>query len=559
MHYEGPVSSYFEEAVRRTDSGKPLNWNDYHYRDLIDSTLIKRMVLRTSRQVGKSILNVLFCLKLAHVPMFRIIFMSPSQKQTDEFSKLKLGKILTINPELKFMLQSNKSPIAVVENMRAVSILNDVYIKSFATGATLKLGYASDEAGVEKVRGGSGDALIKDESQSMNLDMIDPVLDPMLDSSDYRININTGTPLDPDDDLCKLFATTSQHTWVVKCHHCNKFTLFKHLKQVGRNGVLCYHCLKPVDIRAGKFLPMNPSAKIFGLHANKLMMPGVVFDPIKYSDLVDKVYATNRNDNKLYSEELGIPKGYASAFLGPEDVRKCKGYLQYTPDDFNNIIRNIKVPYGWTLVAGIDWGGGANDQTGGDLPGKSHTAFTLMLMGMEGSNAVKIKVIYHKLYPLPDVKAAIEDVLAKVRRLPPGTLVAPDFLGGSYGNSSIFEIANETPGKGIKCLPVRFTPLLSLVEHKQALFRLDLDRNFSISKFIKKKILTPNITFPGNDAMYTEIEDSILSMKNLTLKQQPGATIWVLKNNRTNDIMMSMIAGWAAYCVQKNLYHDLTI
>lgn len=558
MHYNGPVSTYFEK-ITKLDDGKPINWNDYHYRDLIDLKYLKRMVLRTSRQVGKSIFNVMLCLKFAHVPMFRTIYMAPTQKQTDEFSKLKLGKILATNSELRQILLSNKSPLAVTGDMPATSIYKDVYIKTFATGASLKLGYASDEAGVEKVRGGSGDALIKDESQSMNLDMIDPILDPMLARSDYAINVNTGTPLDPDDDLCKLFDTTSQHTWVVKCHHCNKYTLFLHLKQVGRQGVLCYHCLKPVDVRAGRFIAMNPSATVFGMHCNQLMMPGVVFNPVKYADLVDKVYATNRNDNKLYAEELGVPKGYVAAFIGKPEVAKCKGYHSYSPDDYENIVRNIKVPYGFSLVAGLDWGGGANDQAGGDLPGKSHTAFVLMLIGVDQNMRVRIKPIYHKLYPLPNVKDGIDDVLHKIRLLPPGTLVAPDYMGGAYGNSTIFQIASEKAGSGIKCLPVRFLQLISLIEHKQELYRVDIDRNFIISNFIKKKVIDMQLELPINDACYNEMEDSILSMKNLTLKNQPGATIWVLRNNRTNDLMMAMIAGWVSYCVVHNLYRDIVL
>lgn len=561
MRYSGPASDYFEKSIV-LDDGKPINWNDYHYRELLDMPYIRRLVMRTSRQVGKSIFNCIYCLKLAHIPMFRIIYMAPSQNQADEFSKLKFGKILNVNANIRRLLLSNKSPIAVSRGMKAVSISNDVHIKTFATGATMKIGYAADEAGVERVRGGSADALIKDESQSMMLDLINPVLDPMLDSSDYHIDINTGTPLDPDDDLCKLFDTTSQHTMVVKCEHCNKYTTLMDLKQVGKETVLCSHCLKPVDIRKGKFVAMNPDAKIFGIHFNKLMMPGVVYNPIRYQDLVDKVYAPNRDENKLYAEQLGIPKGSAASMLREDDVKVCQvSGLTYHESMYDDVIRKLqrRTP-NQKLVVGIDWGGGANDQNGGDLVGKSHTAFTLNLFTVDGDR-IKQRLLYHKLYPLPDVKAAIDDVLSKVRKLPSGTLVAADYMGGAYANSTIFGISKDMAARNssLSVLNVRFAQLTALLDPKPGEFRVDVDRNFVISRYIKKKILDRTLELPGSTEQLTEVTDSWMSMKSATSKFEPGTILWILKKSRSNDIAMAMIAAWVSFCVANNMKGDIML
>lgn len=562
MRYSGPASDYFEKSIV-LDDGKPINWNDYHYRELLDMPYIRRLVMRTSRQVGKSIFNCIYCLKLAHIPMFRIIYMAPSQNQADEFSKLKFGKILNVNSNMKKLLLSNKSPIAVAKDMKAVSISNDVHIKTFATGATMKIGYAADEAGVERVRGGSADALIKDESQSMMLDLINPVLDPMLDSSDYHIDINTGTPLDPDDDLCKLFDTTSQHTMVVKCEHCNKYTTLMDLKQVGKETVLCAHCLKPVDIRKGKFVPMNPNGKIFGIHFNKLMMPGVVYNPIRYQDLVDKVYAPNRDENKLYAEALGIPRGSASSILREEDVRACSSsHITYTDAAYSEVLRKLpRMSVNQRLVVGIDWGGGANDQNGGDLVGKSHTAFTLNLFTIDGDK-VRQKLLYHKLFPLPDVKAAIDEVLSKVRQLPSGTLVAADYMGGSYANSTIFGISKEMAALkrgSLSVLNVRFASMVALMDFKASEYRVDVDRNFIISRYIKKKILDRCLELPSSDYQLDEVTSSWTSMKSATSKFNPGEILWILKKNRSNDIAMAMIAAWVSFCNSHGVTGDIVL
>ena len=135
---------------------------------------------------------------------------------------------------------------------------------------------------------------------------------------------------------------------------------------------------------------MNPDAKIFGIHFNKLMMPGVVYNPIRYQDLVDKVYAPNRDDNKLYAEQLGVPKGSAASMLREEDVRACQvSNLSYSAVGYDDVLRRIpRLTPNQRLVVGIDWGGGANDQNGGDLVGKSHTAFTLNLFTLDNERTL---------------------------------------------------------------------------------------------------------------------------------------------------------------------------
>jgi hypothetical protein len=557
MFLDIPASAYFEKSVR-LDDGSKINWDDYHYRDLMDIVAPRQMVLRTGRQVGKSIFNGLFTLKYAHVPMFRTIYMCPSQKQAEEFSKLKLGKILTFNPELRSLLTNKTSMLAEVRDMKSTSILNDVYVKSFVTGSTLKIGYAADEAGVEKIRGGSADMLIKDESQSMIHASVDPILDPMMSSSNYKIKIDTGTPLDPDDDLCKLFEETTQHTMVVKCHHCGKYTTLNHIKQISRKGVLCFHCMKPVDVRTGKMIPMNPRSKILGFHFNQLMMPGVVYNPFRYQEVVDAVYAKNRDDNKIYHERLGIPKGNISSMLQLSEVEACAdSRIKYSVDDFDRVIRNYKKLHGHHTVFGIDWGGGANDQSGGDTDGKSHTAVALMDFYMDGSR-LKIKVLYHRIYPLPKVRFSIDDVIRMVKLLPPNTLIGPDAMGGAYANSTIFDII-KSKGGGLKCLPVRFAMMNDLISVKPEQFRVDVDRNFVISKFLKKKVIDRCLEISGVQHNFDEVCDSLMSMKNVTPKKDPGKVMWLLKKNKSNDIAMAMIAGWVSFCADRSFLSDIVL
>lgn len=551
------TATYFEKTLE-LDDGNRINWKDYKiYPPLLNAPLIRSFVLRTSRQVGKSTFLGLFMAKHAHVPMMRQQYLVPSQRQCESFSKLKFGKLLTFNKQLKHMLLDSKSPIAAAAGIKSVNILNDVYIKVFVTGASIKFGYASDMAGVERVRGDSGDVQLKDEAQDMDLEAIDPILLPMLKQSHYGVEGITGTPLDPDDNLCTRFDTTTQHTMVVRCPACNRYSPLVSIKQIKKDGVGCIFCDRLIDIRTGVMVPMNSSSTKLGMHFNQLMMPGVVYHPVKYQELYEKTRNPKLDISKFYNEELGIPRVTSTSLISTADVTACgTDAIRYTPGEFEAVLKTIRLIPGEVLVYGIDWGGGADDTKAIDNPGKSHTCEMLVAFRID-NDRVKSRILYHYLWPLPDAKMAIDTVVEHARLLPPHTLICPDFMGGSYGNSYLFRLFNRQNNQGRKMLPVRLAgSMLATLDFKQDEFRVDVDRSFAISKAMAK-LRNREMQFCNRAGVIKEIAESFTSMKSIITRSDGGRAVWSLKANRTNDIAMTWLIAWVGFCSYKGVTFDI--
>lgn len=551
------AATYFEKTIE-LDDGNNINWQNYKiYPPLLNASLLRSFVLRTSRQVGKSTFLGLYMGKNAHVPMMRQQYIVPSQKQCESFSKLKFGKMLTFNKQLKHMLLDSRSPIAAASGIKSVNILNDVYIKVFVTGSSIKFGYASDQAGVDRVRGDSGDIQLKDEAQDMDLEAIDPILLPMLKSSHYGVEGLTGTPLDPDDNLCTRFDKTTQHTMMVKCPGCKRYSPLISIKQIKKEGVGCIFCDTLMDIRTGVMVPMNPSSNKLGMHFNQLMMPGVVYHPVKYQDLYEKTQNPKLDISKFYNEELGIPKVTSTSLISKTDILNCgTNIIKYTPGNFEDALKSIRLAPGEFLVYAVDWGGGADDTKAIDNPGKSHTCEELIAFRID-TDRVKSRLLYHYLWPLPDVKRSIDTVVEHAKMLPPNTLICPDFSGGSYGNSYLYRLFNRQSNKGIKMLPVRLAgSMLSTIDFKKDEFRVDVDRSFVVSKSMTK-LRNKELAFCSTPGVIKEIADSFTSMRSITTRSDGGRTVWSLKSNRTNDIAMTWVMGWVGYCTYKNLTFDV--
>jgi hypothetical protein len=279
-------------------------------------------------------------------------------------------------------------------------------------------------------------------------------------------------------------------------------------------------------------------------------------------EIVQYVTSLQKDKKMLTVSDRNVQKGSAASMLREEDVRACQvPNLSYSAIGYDDVLRKLpRLTPNQRLVVGINWGGGANDQNGGDLVGKSHTAFTLNLFTLDNER-IRQRLLYHKLYPLPNVKEAIDDVLSKVRKLPDKTLVAADYMGGAYANSTIFGISKEFAARNqrLSVLNVRFAQLTALMDPKPAEFRVDIDRNFSVSRFIKKKILDRCLELPSSTAQLDEVVDSWMSMKSATSKFEPGTILWILKKSRSNDIAMAMIAAWISYCVASNMTGDVML
>ena len=123
--------------------GKPLSFENYPMFYAIYDGKYPRLLLKTSRQVGKSTTIAAFTIAEAiSIPMFKSYYISPSREQTLKFSHTRIAKILSYSPELR-------------RNFVGPQSIDNVLLRTLRNGSEMAFTYADDDP--DRARGFSSD------------------------------------------------------------------------------------------------------------------------------------------------------------------------------------------------------------------------------------------------------------------------------------------------------------------------------------------------------------------------------------------------------------------
>lgn len=213
-------------------NGKKFSLSDYpHMRDIYNSTA-REVVLMFSRQTAKSTtLANLMLINAATMPYFKIMYISPTVKQTKLFSQERVAPIIDSSPLIRnYYINS--------------SMIQNVFNKTLLNGSVMHILYALLNA--DKLRGFSIDQCIFDETQSLKEDVI-PIIKESMSRSLYKYCWYTGTPLRSKGTLANLWHRSTMNEYTIKCPHCNNWNIMAE-ENIGANGVICSKCFKPMNI-----------------------------------------------------------------------------------------------------------------------------------------------------------------------------------------------------------------------------------------------------------------------------------------------------------------------
>jgi len=542
-------SSVFAASALVLDSGMPPDYHGYPmFGNLLDMPYVSDVTIVASRQVGKSIFVVTKSI-LSSLPFnHKYTYIAPTEKQAKDFSRLKLGITLEKSKFIRKLLMHRNSPLLPPgEPAPLNSIVNDVYMKKFANSSFIKIGYASDAEGVDRIRGGTTDELTVDEAQSTDLDALMPVLRPMLRAAKYPIINAYGTPLNENDSLIMRFNESTQHTGVLKCSACNRWTTLDTLRVIGRNGLVCPRCGAPLHIQELRFVPMNPSSKHFGVHINRLMLRETTASSIKWQQLLNDIEDPNVTEDGIIREVLGRPSGTASRMVDKDDIRRA-AILDpiYVNKSFAEIISLAqktraqlrKPPY--RFVYAIDWGGGAMSISGGGLESDSRTAEVLMGMHVD-RGYVAFDLLYHKLYPLAHPKHALIDIKKNIATLPPESVIACDALGGTFAISELRDYIAEQLRRGHKFFPVQLGNVSETKVYKELEDRLVISKTVAMVKFFTA--LLHNRIFLQNDGATIDFLAKQF-LAEVEIEKHDGGRLWRKESGKNDDVLLAFVFGF---------------
>jgi len=363
--------------------GRPLSLGEYpQFRATYDG-IYKRTVLKTSRQVGKSI-KLMADLLIDSVanPYFKSLFVTPSEEQTQRFSTLRLGKAIHYSPHIR-------------DNFIDSSLPNRVLTRSFTNGSEIVLTYADEDA--DRVRGNSADHVLMDETQDILLDAVAPEIKECLSQSRVRRESYCGTPKTLENGIEHLWKNSTQTEWAIKCDGCGKFSIILSETQLGKFGPICGHCSSYLNPRNGLWVNTNPNKDVRyqGFHISRpTMLRGVAAawpegparDEAKeeWKDILDKLEGpTAYSLPKFRNEVLGVSDSVGRRLVTEEVLLSAADGPVMSDKPTPELMQGIT-----RVAAGIDWSGGGKD---------GHSFTVLVIIGRMPSG--KIRLLYFKIFP----------------------------------------------------------------------------------------------------------------------------------------------------------------
>ena len=238
----------FVEYFFKVDNGKRFSFEGRDYLIPIYNSSESNIVIMSSRQAEKSTLlaNTILLRSMLN-QMTSALYVSSRKSQVDDFVRLRINPQFDNNPMLKKMYISNKRT-----NRISDKVLNN----------GVNLMFRSLGLHAVAIRGISTQELYFDEVQSIEENNIPIALECTHSFTDKARFFFAGTPQSSKNHFTRLFNTTTQYEWIIKCNKCGKYNDPLGIQHIDlkKPFLFCQHCGKNMDPQHGE---MGSSKSIF--------------------------------------------------------------------------------------------------------------------------------------------------------------------------------------------------------------------------------------------------------------------------------------------------------
>jgi hypothetical protein len=424
-----------------------LEWEGFPFR-LIDYPMFrgiydgspKKMVLKTCRQVGKSMtLSTFSIAESIAIDFFKTFFIAPTREQTTTFSTSRVEKFLTFSPHIR-------------DNYVTPGTTNRVLARHFANGSQIEFSYASDDA--SRCRGKTCDRIMFDEVQDMLLDIVRPVVQECLRNSKHAYQTFCGTPKTFENGIEHLWASSTQTEWAIKCPGCGKHSILLSETQCGKQGPICTSCKAYLNPRNGIWVDMNRQPpdedghvqQMKGFHISRLMMPQNVpaawpIGPqrdaalVKWKEVMETLSGPDAYPISVFRNEvLGVSDSQGRRLVTREHLEAAADGPIMSPRPIEENMLGVT-----RLAAGIDWSGGGEASIGSDGAVSIKSRTVLTILGKMGVG--RTRLLYYRIFPgtspVEEVNEILEVLMAYDRKAQGLMYIGADAGEGNMGTDMI--------------------------------------------------------------------------------------------------------------------------
>ena len=384
--------SHFVENYLYDNEGRLQKLEDFPMLKHIYDHMPQKLILKCSRKTLKStLISNFICLNLIRWNYFKMMYVGPQELTTKYFSSNYIPPRFD-SPKIKNILLKGWFKNDVFEK-----ILDD-------THSSVLFRYVSDDA--TRTRGPAVDCLVYDEVQDIQYDQI-PIIQETMAMSPYKREIFAGTPLDSTNTIHRIWKTSNQLEWMMKCAGCNHWNSLTEgndpLGMIQPQGFSCSKCHKVLNSRHGEWVSMNPGSSLLtGYHLAQPLLPHFNEDPKEWKEIYEKVHSGRYDLRVVMNETFGLTYDVGSKPITQEELIKvCTLGEQYvgSSDDTLNILKRNKSRYR-VYTMGVDWGVSMSQSR------------TVATMGAVRDDGV-YEVFFAKVYRGYDYEAHIKDIAEK--------------------------------------------------------------------------------------------------------------------------------------------------
>ena len=384
--------SHFVENYLYDNEGRLQKLDAFPMLKQIYDNMPQKLILKCSRKTLKStLISNFICLNLIRWNYFKMMYVGPQELTTKYFSSNYIPPRFE-SPKIKNLLLKGWFKNDVFEK-----ILDD-------THSSVLFRYCSDDA--TRTRGPAIDCVVYDEVQDIQYDQL-PIIQETMAMSPYKREIFAGTPLDSTNTIHRIWQSSNQLEWMMKCSGCGHWNSLTEgndpLKMVQPHGLSCSKCSKKLDSREGEWVSMNPSDYLLtGYHLAQPLLPHFNEDPKEWKEIYEKVHSGKNELRVVMNETFGLTYDIGSKPITREELlRVCVLGPQFQDGNENDLAIWTKNKGRYISYAmGVDWGVSMS---------QSRTVATLGAMTTDGI----FEVIMAKIYRGYDYEAHIYDIARK--------------------------------------------------------------------------------------------------------------------------------------------------
>lgn len=371
------LPSQFAENFLYIEKAKPFSIRDYPFFYDVYDCPSDSVLMRCSRQVGKSlsIANIqLSNIVLAEmyvdfienqdlsrdekialsVSAFHALYVAPTGLQVSTFSKQKLTLIIDGSPIFKHFRNPRTS--------------DQIAYKSFRNGSDLFL--RSCFHSPDSIRGISSDMITIDEIQDICVDHIPVILETQARSA-RKINFYSGTPKTTRNTIEHYWSLSTQNEWAVKCTGCGKWNILGE-DNIQPKYLACSKpsCRKKLDRTNGLWARMNsnPEAYMQGYRIHAMMADFMPWTgPPGSKNWANSLMYKYENYSRaqFYNEVLGLPYDSGAIPITKEELMQACNAAQrkranLDPGMHHGLSPGIRDKL---ITGGVDWGTSQEDKS----------------------------------------------------------------------------------------------------------------------------------------------------------------------------------------------------